>query len=740
VQQAIYAGLSTGVSQSGLGSAEFAAALDIVDAAGLTERVNPAPLVSAYRNSVASGEYSLSANRISESAAAALVELAMKAPEALRGSFFAPVEVGARIAAAAAPNVNPLMIEDATARSLRAHIRILCRAVAGLEDSRPKELTEALTKTVRVGAVKHDEKGRVGAFAARFETALYRGQRDRPIAADWAAALTTLTGKEREELLAAILDIDEPIVLARLIGLAPQDARTRIEARLDGLTPSDAAAIRSLPEAMARIEALLTAGRADAAAKFIKEERGLKTLGTVAGRELTQFRDDLHLKWLRKDWTGIAEAEAPPEFSGQTREAALDLVNFFKGLAVLGDPGGNPQGAENFFGDLHRRHPHTPTYAVNLFAAQISRLLGADGFAELHGFALNRGRQILAEAEQAMLQLRDVSATDLETFNCNKALLLLALGEPSRAYGVLESVPPGRLRDSAAAYSAIALNRMGRSREALAVLDQAARAIGETTLLRAVREYIRSGKHFAAFVSVTTGDDRIPRMKMALFNLSQMDPQEQTAALMDDPEPFVSFVVDQVRAAAESVISALAAMKAEKPKFHEDDLTGLMRMPLAAGVRILRWTVAEQPPGGYSPRGNPGKRDLAIQSNGWTLAVIEAVICRDPVTYQSVKDDLTSHFQRLLGYFPGALFFHLAYSYVDEPSSVLSHLKLAAESEAPPGFTYEGVIKNIELTDSRPTGFIAEFEGPLGQLKVVFLVLDMRQFAQQEAAKTAGNH
>jgi hypothetical protein len=164
MQQAVYAGLSSGVSESGLGSAEFAAALDIVDAAGLIERVDPLPLVSAYRKSVASGEYSLSANRISESAAAALVQLVMRAPDALRGSFFAPVDIGGRIAAAAAPNVNPFMIEDATARSLRAHIRILCRAVAGLGDSRPKELTEALTKTVRMAAVKHDEKGRVGLF------------------------------------------------------------------------------------------------------------------------------------------------------------------------------------------------------------------------------------------------------------------------------------------------------------------------------------------------------------------------------------------------------------------------------------------------------------------------------------------------------------------------------------------------------------------------------------------------
>jgi hypothetical protein len=333
VQQAVFAALSAGMLQSGLGSSTFAAALDVVDVADLVESVDPAPLVSAYTGSVAAGGYGLSANRIGVSAAASLVRLAMKAPEALRQSFFAPIDVRSRIAAAAAPGVNPPMIEDETARSLRAHIRVSCRAVAALEESSPVDLIEALIKIVRVGAVKHDEKGRVGAFAARFETDLYRGPRDRPIAVDLAAALSALAGDQRENLLAAILDIDEPIVLARLIGLAPRDARTRIESRIDALTPSDAGGIRSLPEAMIRIEELLNAGRADAAAKFIEAERGLRPLGPVAGRDLAQLRTDLRLKLLRQDWSGVAATAPPAGLVGQARDSALDVINFFKGLA-----------------------------------------------------------------------------------------------------------------------------------------------------------------------------------------------------------------------------------------------------------------------------------------------------------------------------------------------------------------------------------------------------------------------
>jgi hypothetical protein len=167
---------------------------------------------------------------------------------------------------------------------------------------------------------------------------------------------------------------------------------------------------------------------------------------------------------LRRDWSGIAQAEPPPEFSEHTRETALDLINFFKGLAALRDPDGSPEGAVAFFGALHQQHPHVAAYSMNLFAAEISHLLGTGGFTELHGFSLVRGRQILAEAEQAILHLREVRAPDLEIFNSNKALLLLALGQPDRAYGVLACTPPGRLRDNLAAYSAIALNLAGGKR------------------------------------------------------------------------------------------------------------------------------------------------------------------------------------------------------------------------------------------------------------------------------------
>jgi hypothetical protein len=56
------------------------------------------------------------------------------------------------------------------------------------------------------------------------------------------------------------------------------------------------------------------------------------------------------------------------------------------------------------------------------------------------------------------------------------------------------------------------------------------------------------------------------------------------------------------------------------------------------------------------------------------------------------------------------MFLHLTYSYVDNPSSVFDQLKPMAEKAAPPAFAYRS-SKDIPLTDSGPTGFIAEYQG-----------------------------
>jgi hypothetical protein len=733
----MFAALSSRMPEGGLGTSVFAAALDIVDAGVLAGSIDAAPLLSAYIDSTAAGAYSLSAGRTSGSAAASLVMLAMSAPPALREKFLYPIDIRARMAAASEPGVNLLEIEDSTARSIRAHVRVLCRAVSGLQESSPDDVVAALTKAVRAGALKHDEKGRVASFGARYETELFRGFPDRPIAADLAAALAVLRGEQREKFLLAILEIDEPAVLAQLIGLAPHAAREWIERRIDALTPSDAGEIRSLPEALVRIEELLSAGRADAAGKFIEAERGLRTWGLVSGRELTRLRIGLRLKLLRKDWRGIASTEPPPELSAQARDEALEVIRFFNGLAALGDPHGDREGAERFFTSLQHRHPEVAAYAVNLLAARITLLLGAGHFAELQGTAIVRGRHVLTEAEESMLHLRDVSAADLEVFNTNKALLLLALGQPDQAYEVLASTRSVRLRDSAAAFSAISLTRMGRVAEGLLALDQAEKAVGKTDILKAAREHIQNGKHFAAAVSITFDDNPIPRIKAALFDLSQMDHHRQAEILVEAPQPFESLVIDHMRRAAESVTSLVPMMKNIKIDSREDHLTALLRVLLVASIRFLGWTVPDQSLGGYSAKGNPGERDLVIQKNGTTLAVVEAIVCRNPTTHKSTRDDLTSHFQKLFGYSTCTLFFHLTYAYIESPASILDFLKQMAERDAPRPFALQ-TREDIVHTDSRPIGFIAGYQGAFGPVKVVFLLLDMIQHVQKEAAKTAG--
>lgn len=104
-----------------------------------------------------------------------------------------------------------------------------------------------------------------------------------------------------------------------------------------------------------------------------------------------------------------------------------------------------------------------------------------------------------------------------------------------------------------------------------------------------------------------------------------------------------------------------------------------------------------------------------------------------------MRKNLKSHFQKLLAYSTCRLFFHLTYAYIENPASILEHLRQVAEKEAPSGFIYLR-SEDIAFTDSRPTGFVARYAAEFGETKVIFLVLDMGQHHQKDAAKAAASN
>lgn len=176
-------------------------------------------------------------------------------------------------------------------------------------------------------------------------------------------------------------------------------------------------------------------------------------------------------------------------------------------------------------------------------------------------------------------------------------------------------------------------------------------------------------------------------------------------------------------------------MKSISMDSREDDLNALVGAVLAARVLApLGWTISDQTKGGFTAKGGPGERDLIVQKNGTLIAIIEALKCDRPLTHEAMRNDLTNHFLKLLGYGQCNLYFHLTYSYLSNPSDVLNYLRATAETDPPAGFTYIG-REEMPQTDARPVGFIARYKTDLGEIAVVFLLLDMEQHAQRAAGK-----
>ena len=365
-------------SGSKLEAGRFGAAVDIVDCGDLSDEVDPMPFVDAYSHLVGSTSPARRSVRLSASAAATLTRVALRAPRRSSWRFFYPIDSVGVLEGCSEKDRYSTVFELGWA--IRTHIRTLSAAISAFSGSVPEEITAALVTAIRTGALTDHGNGRIAAFSPHFEEYGSDGNLCRSIAADIGSAIEVLSATDEDRVLSAVLETDEPMLLAQLLQFAPRNTRDRTIRRIEELTPSEAGEVYSLTHVQARIETLLSAGLADAAERFIELERELRTFGPIRGRIVARFRTTLRLHLLREEWHEIANTEIPEGLTPAEQRSADEAISFYKGLAFLNDPSGERAVAEELFSRLHRERPDVFAYFVNLFATRLSVLLEDDPF------------------------------------------------------------------------------------------------------------------------------------------------------------------------------------------------------------------------------------------------------------------------------------------------------------------------------------------------------------------------
>ena len=712
-----------------LGTANFYAALDAISIGGLADEIDPTPLTQGYLNSFAEDERLTSVAGITPRMAAVLHTLAKRMSEEFYYNVLAPVNITERLSAWTEENQFTVVRE--IGQDIRVHIRMLCRMVIGLSAEPPEPTFDGLLSAIRTGAVTDRTAGRVGAFSPNFEARSFFESQDRSIAADIGGVLSAIAESDANRLADAILETDEPTVLAQLLAYCPIAIQRRIRDRITEMSPDEAAPTYSLDEVQVRIDALLAAGLGEVAEEYIQDEKDLRTRGRVPGRGNVRFRQALRVKLLKEDWRGINGAVLPEDLSPSEREAARETLSFYQAVAALNDPAADRSEAVELFSRLHRRGTDVAAYAINLFLAHIGRVLEGGLFEVLDEHRTVEAESVLIEGEINLQKIQGLSEGDVEIYACYRALLLLALGKAAQAHEILSSIKSIQIKDSAIAFDSVAVTRLGRQEEAVAMLNEATRTFGETHHLRAAKGYIESGVGTFRISGITPDDQLIPSTREALARLRQMDPLQQAQVLKPWNDSFEALVTDLIVSAISSIGNLVPAMRNLALDSREDDITALVRELLTGHLRLLGWHVSDHSREGWSARGNPGKPDLVLRRESTTLSAVEAVVCRDAIR----EDNLRTHFHKLFGYSSCSVNFLLTYTFRDV-SETMRRLRGVAMSSPPTGFNCVDVA-DLPKIGSGPPGFCAMYSNGIESVRVVFLVLDLRQESRRMAAADA---
>jgi hypothetical protein len=726
-------------TQAGLGGPAdgmFTGLLSLVHASGDVNGINGAPFVIAYRNALATGDFRLSARQMDKGLSMSLYNLARQAAAARISIFFDPLNLASRFATASGDpdSIEALQTLDSIKRSIRVHVRVLCRIVAGLETAVPQDLLGALVSAVRSGSANRVDRKQVDAFAAGFDADRLGKDGDRPISADLGEALTALSDEQRQQLLAAILMIEEPATLAQLLSFVPSALHAAIRERIRILTPGYSSSLLMLTEEQTRIEQLLNAGVTDVAALFLDEENKLETLGKVPGRSLQRLRFRLRLLLQTERWDELDNLAVPSDISDSDKAAAQDALDFYRGLSLLARR--RPGDAVDIFEHLHVRHREIPAYFTNLHAAKTLTLVIDNNFGFLDSDQHEKARELIADGRLQVNSHRNLTEADRTPILLNSALLSLAIRRPKQALDLVSAVKSERPSETLYAYKALALHRLGNSGAARAFLHEAENRLGKTQLIEAVANQIDTGAPFVGPVSSSMDEDPVRWIRRANEKLLTLDAVDQARALSPVDATIGDFLLRHLREASSGVMQMRPMMRNLGLDSSEDDITAVLQGILNARLRLVSWALGDQSKGGWTAEENPGERDLVIRRDTAILSVIEAIMVRNPTTHRAVRDDLTLHFKKLFAYASCKVYFHVSYVMIPNPGTVLEHLNAAARSTAPSGIEFVK-IEPLVVDDSGPMGFSALYTSEIGERRVHFLVLDLHQGVEKNAAKEA---
>lgn len=712
----------------------FVSALELVSAADLSETVTPRPLPGTYIGLISAGGQQLSVDRISPERAAALFQLASRCgPPQLR-RFLYPLDWNEALVRLEADDYDA---RQKVVRSLVASTRTLASAIVGQAGGSPSELATALADHVLAGAEDDWANGRIWAFESRTLHLPWSRGSDLTLGTLLGRALSSLDEPAREPLLLACLALREPAILADIHKAAPIGCRQGISARIDDIGVDRAIAVHSLTAVNDRINSLLDAGLTAAAEVHMATARKQATLGKATERRRIEFNQDLRLLYQKGDWDAIAGAAIPADLPQTERELCERILESFQAIALLQDVNANPAVAVAKLEKLVRESPAELGHQVNLFAAKITAVLGPASFPTLAPSEQKPARLLLAQVEEWMATTAEATAEDRYICVSNLAPVDLAIGNPARALERLQTLPPERESATRAAYRAVAYGRLDRAADAHEELDKAFKLFGDNLLLQAARDHLvgdRSSGGLGATdrILFAPTPDEMQRLHAAVTRFLTSTSTDKAAILRNRSDALPGIVTEYIDNALSGVSNLATLINRGALRDDEDDITAIVKQLLNSAFRFLGWSTPDQCKGGFTPSGNYGERDLILVDGVTELAIIEAVIADRTVP----KNNLVTHFRKLLGYGDCPLYFHLTYAWQGDTAHLIEVLKTIAKEEAPSDHAFEGLEVRARAGNS-PDGFTAQYRVRGQVIQVVFRVLDLGQHRLRHAAASS---